>query len=144
MILRASSKKVTTIKNLPMAGTYLIEDNHRRAESHVSIHPNSSLQVDHTNIRSHGIGQGIQPIFNLTRLLTDGIEWTWIVGGLGTTSSTTERMLVSQVVASCSSYLRHPFFLSFFLSVFSWSPVFRGEFTNHSQKKKGSDKQEWR
>jgi hypothetical protein len=53
------------------------------------------------------VGQRVQEVLNLVRLLPELIEWTRVVRGAIVPSSVTERALVSQVVARCAPYLRH-------------------------------------
>lgn len=64
-----------------------------------------------TELQGHSrldrVGQRIQEILNLVRLLPELIERTRVVRGAVVPPSITERALVSQVVASCAPYLRH-------------------------------------
>jgi hypothetical protein len=61
-------------------------------------------QAESVNVRFYGIRNGIKEVLNLVRLLTDGIERTWIVGGIILCGSS---VLVAQVVARSSPYLSH-------------------------------------
>lgn len=117
MILKESSRKVTTIKNLPIAGRYL---QITQSSTSVQIRFNfSDLNFPHRPVtkgsrsgsrnqyaRFHRVRQRIQPILNLAGLLTDGVKRAGIIGRIGPTRPI-KAILATQVVARRATYLSH-------------------------------------
>jgi hypothetical protein len=61
------------------------------------------------NSRLDGMRQGIEPVFNLAGLFTNGIQRTGIVGGVWSSGPAERRGLRAQVVSCCPSDLSHGF-----------------------------------
>lgn len=64
----------------------------------------ANLQEDS---RLDRVGQGVQEVLDLVRLLPELVERAWVVRSAIVPSSVTEGALVSQVVARCAPNLRH-------------------------------------
>jgi hypothetical protein len=78
-----------------------------RAELRVAAILRSKLLKLQENSRLDRVGQCVQKVLNLIRLLPELIERARVVRGAIVPSSVTERALISQVVARGAPYLRH-------------------------------------
>lgn len=67
----------------------------------------SELPEYHGHSRLDRVGQRVQKVLNLVRLLPELIERAWVVRGAVIPSSVAEGALVAQVVARCAPNLRH-------------------------------------
>lgn len=128
MIRNASSRKVTTIKNLPMAGRYLLGSSTSSQPSYSLLcrgtkttqscaytaltpppfsHPQQQRPFLEENSRLHRVRKRIQKILDFTRLFTDCVQWTGIAGCVGPARTVETVLNAAEVVAGCATYLGH-------------------------------------